>query len=67
MSAASDDLYESMENCRKDVCELLDLPYSNETTWDAIRQNIKNMKIRLKELSDFAQKVLDDEVDDILG
>lgn len=67
MSAASDALYESMENCRKDVCELLDLPYSNETTWDVIRQTIKEMKNKIKDLRDVAQKVLDDKVDEILG
>ena len=67
MSAASDALYESMESCRKDVCELLDLSYSNETTWEVIRQTIKGMKVIIKDLRDVAQKVLDDEVDEILG
>jgi hypothetical protein len=34
---------ESMERCRKDVCSLLGLPFTNETTWVTIEQKIENL------------------------
>lgn len=35
---------ESMARCRKDVCDLLGLPYTNETTWVTIKQKIEEMQ-----------------------
>lgn len=35
---------ESMERCRKDVCGLLGLPYTDETTWVTIKQKIEWMQ-----------------------